>query len=150
MINWLAQELPSSCVAACVRMALGGLGEEVPESQVRRLIGHSALGVALAAAQAQLVQAGATAHLHDDWNLADLRDALRNGHFPIVGVARELLGYPRAFHALVLVRVTSAAVSALDPLDGPKARRYGTAAFTLAWELAGRETLLIESSPLRW
>lgn len=33
------------------------------------------------------------AHLHEDWNLDELRDALRTGHHAIVGVERHLLGY---------------------------------------------------------
>jgi len=65
-----------------------------------------------------------------------------------VGVERHLLGYARAFHAVVLVEVTSAAVTVLDPLDGPEPRRYGIAAFVSAWEVAGREALVVEVAPL--
>lgn len=147
MLTWFAQELASSCVAACVRMALNGLGDGRDETEVRQLIGYSRLGVSLAAAQLRLFEAGATVEWHTDWNLADLRDALRAGHHPIVGVERHLLGYPRAFHAIVLVNITSATVEALDPLDGPAPCRYGVAAFTGAWELADREVLLIETPP---
>lgn len=147
MLTWFRQELSSSCVAACVRMVLNGLSNNREETQVRQLIGYTRLGVSLAAAQARLVAAGAIAEWHTDWNLADLRDALRAGHFPIVGVERHLFGYPRAFHAIVLVNITSATVEALDPLDGPAPCHYGVAAFTEAWELAGREVLLIETPP---
>lgn len=118
------------------------------EAQVRHLIGHTSLGISLGAAQEKLVEAGAMAQLRDDWSLDDLRDTLRAGHHPIVGVERHLLGYPRAFHAVVLIEVTSAAITALDPLDGPELRRYGIAAFTAAWEMAGREALVIETPPL--
>ncbi|HEV8716876.1 MAG TPA: cysteine peptidase family C39 domain-containing protein [Candidatus Binatia bacterium] len=51
MLVWCAQELRSSCVAACVRMVLGGLGAQVTEAQVRHLIGHTRLGVSLTVAQ---------------------------------------------------------------------------------------------------
>jgi hypothetical protein len=71
---------------------------------------------------------------------------LRNSR-PIVGVERHLLGYARAFHAIALVRITSAAVTVLDPLDGPEPRRYGATTFVSAWELAGREALVIETLP---
>lgn len=54
----------------------------------------------------------------------------------------------RAFHALVVVSVTSADVTVLDPLDGPEPRSYGSAAFVLAWELAGRAALVI-ATPAR-
>src|SRR5215510_12556443 len=147
MLVWYTQELQSSCVAACVRMVLGELGVQVAEAPVRRLIGHTRLGVSLAVAQMQLSQAGATALLHEDWSLDDLRDTLRTGHHPIVGVERHLLGYARAFHAVVLVEVTTAAVTVLDPLDGPEPCHYGIAAFVLAWEVAGREALVIEAAP---
>ncbi len=148
MLTWFAQEFASSCVAACVRMTLAGLGDNHDEAQVRQLIGYTRLGVSLAAAQARLVEAGAAAEWRDDWNLSDLRDAVRAGYFPIVGVERHLFGYPRAFHAVVVVRITSATVEALDPLVGPAPCRYGVAAFTEAWELAGREVLLIEAPPV--
>jgi len=109
-LTWYAQELFSSCVAACVRMVLNGLGDGRDEAQVRQLIGHARTGVSLMAAQARLAQARAVAEWHADWNLTDLRAAVRAGHFPIVGVERHPLGYQRAFHAVVLVQITSATV----------------------------------------
>ena len=141
------EELLSSCVAACVRMVLHSLGDSRDEAQVRQLIGYTRMGVSLAAAQARLAAAGSTTEWSTDWNLTDLRDAVRAGHYPIVGVERHLLGYPRAFHAVVIVQVTSATVEILDPLDGPAPCQYGVAAFSEAWELAGREALLIETPP---
>src|SRR5262245_2164269 len=101
MLTWCPQELISSCVAACVRMVLNELGDSCDESQVRQLIGHTRSGVSLVAAQARLAGAGAAVRWHADWNLTDLRDALRAGHYPIVGVERHLLGYQRAFHAVI-------------------------------------------------
>lgn len=147
MLVWYAQELPSSCVAACVRIVLGEQGTLCAEAAVRRLLRQTRLGVSLAVAQARLTDAGALAQHHADWNLTDLRDTLRAGQYPIVGVERSLLGYPRAFHALVLSEITSAVVSAFDPLDGPGLRQYGHVSFVAAWELAGREALVIEAPP---
>ena len=86
MLVWYAQELQSSCVAACVRMVLGGLGVQITEADVRRLIKHSRLGVSLSSAQVQLSKAGTTALVHTDWSLDDLREALRAGSYPIVGI----------------------------------------------------------------
>jgi hypothetical protein len=128
-------------------MVLEELGALVAEAQVRHLIGHTRLGVSLAIAQRKLSNAGAVVQRHEDWNLDDLRDALRAGYYPIVGVERHLLGYPRAFHAVVLAEITSTAIAALDPLDGPDLRHYGEAAFMSAWEIAGREVLVIETLP---
>jgi len=92
MLTWYAQELPSSCVAACVRMVFGALGQHVAELLMRRLLGHTALGISLAVAHTRLTQADADAAWHDTWNLDDLRDAVRCGSYPIVGVERQPLG----------------------------------------------------------
>lgn len=81
MLAWYAQELQPSCVAACVRMALDGLGLQMAEAQVRYIIGHTSLGISLGAAQEMLVEAGAMAHLHDDWSQANpAQQHLRRGH----------------------------------------------------------------------
>lgn len=65
-----------------------------------------------------------------------------------MGEERHLLGYARTLHAVVLIEVTSAEVTVLDPLDGPEPCRYGSVAFVAAWEVAGREVLVIETAPL--
>lgn len=83
--------------------------------------------------------------LYDDWSVDDLREAMLQNRYPIVGVERHPLGYPPASHAVVLVRVTSRQVNILDPLDGPATKPYGTNTFDLAWQLAGREALIIKA-----
>ena len=89
------------------------------------------------------------AALHEDWNLDDLRETLRRSRYPIVGMERHLLGYPPASHAIVVVQITSRAVHVLDPVEGPQPQRYGREAFALAWQLAGREALVVEAPPPR-
>jgi ABC-type bacteriocin/lantibiotic exporter with double-glycine peptidase domain len=147
MLTWHAQEDPTSCVAACVRMVLTDFGTDWSEARIRGLLGRPRLGITLTAAQARLVAGGARAVLHQDWSLDDLREALGHGHHPIVGVERHLLGYPPASHAIVLVRITSRGVQTLDPLDGPQLQHYGLPAFELAWNLSGQEALVLEAPP---
>jgi len=147
MLTWYAQEQPTSCVAACVRMVLTGFNVSWTEDQVRRVLGRPRLGITLTAAQARLEQAGARATLHTAWNLDDLRAAVRRGAAPIVGVERHLLGYPPASHAIVVVQVTSRTVEALDPMEGPQPHTYGHGAFTQAWALAGQDVLVVEAPP---
>jgi ABC-type bacteriocin/lantibiotic exporter with double-glycine peptidase domain len=149
MLNWYAQEQPTSCVAAWVRMVLTGFGVMWTEGQVRTLFGRSRLGITLTAAQAHLAHAGARAVLHEDSSLDDLRETLRRGHYPIVGVERHLLGHPPASHAIVVVQVTSSGVHVLDPFAGPQPQRYGREAFVLAWQMAGHEALVVEAPPPR-
>jgi ABC-type bacteriocin/lantibiotic exporter with double-glycine peptidase domain len=149
MLTWYAQEQPTSCVAACVRMVLTGFGVTWTEGQVRSIFGHRRLGITLTAAHARLVHAGARVALHEDWSLDDLREALGRGHYPIVGVERHLLGHPPASHAIVVVQITSRAIHVLDPVEGPQPQRYGREAFVLAWQMAGHEALIIEAPPPR-
>ncbi|HEY5864116.1 MAG TPA: papain-like cysteine protease family protein [Candidatus Tectomicrobia bacterium] len=148
MLTWYAQEQPTSCVAACVRMVLTGFEVVWTEGQVRTLLGRPRLGITFTAAHARLVHAGARVALHADWGLDDLRETLQRGHSPIVGVERHLLGYPPASHAIVVVQITSRAVQALDPLEGPRPQRYGRDTFLLAWQAAGHEALVVEVPPL--
>lgn len=72
---WYAQEHPTSCVAACVRMVLTDFAERWTEGQVHALLGRPRQGITLTATYTRLVQAGATATLEKDWNLDDVRDA---------------------------------------------------------------------------
>ena len=147
MLTWYAQEHPASCVAACVRMVLSSFFENPTEAEVRDILGHPRLGITLTAAHARLVQAGFKASLECEWSLHDIRDALIQGHYPIVGVERHVLGYAPASHAILLSKITSRQVSALDPFIGPQQQRYGLQAFELAWKLSGKEALVIESPP---
>jgi ABC-type bacteriocin/lantibiotic exporter with double-glycine peptidase domain len=147
MLSWFAQELSSSCVSACVRIVLAAFGVTVSEEQVRRLLRHDKFGLSLATAQSRLDEAGAIAFFHNDWSLDDLRDELRQGRYPIVGVERHLLGYPSASHAIVLVGLSSNGVEVFDPMNGPQVRTFGLSAFEQAWVLADREVLIIQTPP---
>jgi len=147
MLVWQAQEHPTSCVAACVRMVLSGFSQDWTETQVRQVLGRPRLGITLSATCARLNQAGATAFYHEDWSMDDLRDSLRQGRYPIVGVERHIFGYPPASHAVVLIGVTSRQIKVLDPLDGPQPRQYGASTFELAWKLSGGAVLIIETPP---
>ena len=120
MIRWFAQERASSCVAACVRMVLTVWGKEYSEGEIRFLLGNPLFGVTLQQAAHKLVAAGAIAQWHDDWGLDDLRDCLRDGNFPIVGLERHFFGHPSAAHAVVVTAVSGQSVTFLDPLRSAK------------------------------
>lgn len=72
--------------------------------------------------------------------LYDLRDALRAGIYPIVGIGLEPYGH-RGQHAQVVVRVSSRGVSVHDPLLGRLTPNLLT--FEAAWQLADFLTVLI-------
>src|SRR5262245_18529473 len=147
MLTWFAQEQPTSCVAACVRMVLTGFGVVWTETQIRTILGRPRLDITLTAAHTRLAHTGARVTLHEDWSLDDLREALGRGRYPIVGVERHLLGHPPASHAIVVGQITSHPVHVLDPVEGPQPQRSGREAFVLAWQMAGREALVVEAPP---
>ncbi len=143
MMQWHAQEHPASCVAACLRMVLSGFGAQVTEAALRQLLGNPRSGLTLAEAAAKLRAIGATAAWYADWGLDDLRDCLRDGNHPIVGVERSYFGHPNAAHAVVIVALHATEVELLDPLHGPAPRVTLIETFAAAWRKAGQEALIL-------
>ena len=146
MLTWYAQEHVASCVAACLRMVLSGFGQFPTEKRLRQLLGNPLLGLSLAQAYQRIVSAGiADASHHSDWGLIDLRDCLRAGHHPIVGIERRCFGHPAALHAIVLLEISSQSISAFDPLGSAQAEIFNLRTFEFAWNSAGQQALVINS-----
>ncbi len=99
MLTWYAQEQPTLCVAACVRMVLTGFGLLWTEGQVRTLLGRPRLGITLTAAHVRLVQAGARATLHEAWKQLP-GNLSRKDFVPIRGKAR---GVPWDYFSIFVV-----------------------------------------------
>ncbi|MCI0387367.1 MAG: hypothetical protein MOB07_01170 [Acidobacteria bacterium] len=145
MLTWYAQEHVASCVSACVRMVLSGFGQFPTEQRLRKILGNPLSGLSLAQAYLQIVSYGVDADFHTDWGLIDLRDCLREGWYPIVGIERHHLGHPDALHAIVLLEISSQAASAFDPLGSSQAETFNLRTFELAWSNAGQQALVIKS-----
>lgn len=145
MIEWFAQEHPASCVSACVRMVLTAFGQRREESEIRRLLGNPRFGLTLTQAVHKLIENGAFAERREDWNTDDLRDCLREGNFPIVGVERRFFGHPSATHAVVLLSVKADRIEFLDPLAEDKPQITSRENFETAWLSAGCEVLVLQS-----
>ena len=145
MIIWYAQEQHTSCVAACLRMVFSDFGPAPTEKRIRRLLGAAQFGHSLKDAWRQLIAVGMQATLHEDWDLIDLRDCLRDGWYPIVGVERGFFGHNESPHALVLLNVSSQAIQALDPLGTATAEVISPETFARAWCSAGQQALVIQS-----
>lgn len=107
MIRWLAQEHPASCVVACIRMVLDAMGNHLSETTLRQFMGNPRFGLTLGDASRKLNDSGGRAEHHDDWGIDDLRDQIRIGIYPIVGVERYFFGHPFASHAVVVVTITT-------------------------------------------
>lgn len=142
-LTWFQQESPTSCVSACVRIVLSSFGKNLSEIEIRDILGNPRLGLSLALATEKLSFAGFQTQLDRELNLDDLRDYTRQNIFPIVGVERHILGYLPASHAVVISKITSKNVEIFDPLEVEHPKIFGKQDFESAWQLSGKEALLI-------
>jgi hypothetical protein len=137
MIQWFSQEHPASCVAACLRMVLSGFGTFVTEVEIRRRLGNPRYGLTLEEAAIKLSDSGAVAEWHDNWGLDDIRECIRGGNYPIVGIATEKL-LISLFHCVLACRILFSA-SKINPALIANRDRLGS----------GNETVCV-SSRNRW
>ena len=127
-------------------MVLSSFGMLCTEQEIRQRLGNPRFGLTLGEAAAKLLEAGAVAEWHTDWGLDDLRDCVRDGNYPIVGVERRYFGHASAAHAVVIVDVRATEIEMLDPLFGPDPRVTLLDTFVAAWRNAGQETLILATS----
>ncbi len=86
------QETPDSCVPACLRMVLAGLGVDRPEGLLRQMCDCTVLGTdALNAVDAARNLGFPLAH-KENLSMAQLITVLQSGCFPIVYVDLSLIG----------------------------------------------------------
>lgn len=78
-----------------------------------------------------------------DWGLDDLRDVVRTGTTPIVGIDLRPVEGLFAFHAVVVLDITAEQVIAHDPLYQEGSRLISLTTFEAAWNKADRETVII-------
>jgi hypothetical protein len=126
-------------------MVLTNFGQHHAESAIRRVLGNPRFGITLKQAADRLQTARAMPQWHADWGLDDIRDCLRDGSYPIVGIERRFFGYPSATYAVVITAVQGGEVAMLDPLLGPAPQSAHIATFTAAWRSAGQEALVVLS-----
>jgi ABC-type bacteriocin/lantibiotic exporter with double-glycine peptidase domain len=139
-----AQELSTSCVAACLRMALAALGFSLTESEIRSRCDHTHLGMRLNQVVQGLADLPIEVEYHTDWSIDDLTDAVRQSIFPIVGIDLRFVEGAFAFHAVVVADVMSGHVIVHDPWNSQSPQSISLQTFEDAWESADRECLVIE------
>ena len=137
------QEKDSSCLPACLRMVLAARNVLLSERQLRELCGWhprrstTSTGVVAAARALGFLQS----REENGLRLHDLRDALRTGLFPIVGVDLQPYGL-MGQHAQVVVSVSTRGVMLQDPLLGQFTASLFV--FEQAWSGSDFLTILIE------
>jgi hypothetical protein len=124
-------------------MTLAAHGVVLSEKQVRELCGWTPQGSVSSTAVVAAARALGFIYSREDYGLRlhDLRDTLRSGLFPIVGI--DLQAYGRfGLHAQVVVSVTARGVRVHDPLLG----RFvtGLLIFEEAWSGSEFLTIFIE------
>lgn len=142
-LRFHTQEEARSCLPACLRMVLSAYGVDVSEKELRKLCRWDPLLATSTMAIVAAAQALGFIHSREDRSLSlyDLRDLLRRGLFPIVGIQLQPFGLI-GDHAQVVVNLTSRALEVYDPLLGPMMTRQTT--FAQAWKLTGHITILVE------
>lgn len=125
-------------------MVLGSYGHDVPEAYLRGICGCDETGtspqrLAEAAAENFNLAESAVGNLR----LAELREALRQGLWPIVYLSLSDLDL-RNSHAVVVVQVGADDVLVLDPeLDPPGEAVFETPDFERRWYWARGRTIII-------
>jgi ABC-type bacteriocin/lantibiotic exporter with double-glycine peptidase domain len=139
-----AQETPDSCLPACLRMVLAAHGLRFSERQLRRLcqcqpmMGTLSTNVVLAAQKLGFVDSIEDRSLR----LFDLRDQVREGFSPIVGVNLRRLSGVWSPHAQVVVEIASTHARIHDPMLGRL--KISLPTFEAAWADADYLTILVK------
>jgi len=143
MLPVYEQEQPASCVAACVRMVLAGFGLLLTEEEIRTRCGQTVIGLCLTDVTDGLSDLPVTATVHNEWGLDDLRDEIRQFHYPIVGIDLRSIDGRFAYHAVVVGTVESNHVTVYDPQHGQGVRKLNPTTFMAAWSGADQQVLMI-------
>jgi ABC-type bacteriocin/lantibiotic exporter with double-glycine peptidase domain len=140
------QETPDSCVPACLRMVLAGLGVDRTEAVLRQMCDCTMLGTdALNAVDAARQLGFPLAH-KENLAIAQLTSVLRSGCFPIVYVNLGLIDGEAGIHAMIVIAADAQYVQVYDPLVGERQLEKGL--FDAAWGMTNRLTILIPGQGL--
>jgi ABC-type bacteriocin/lantibiotic exporter with double-glycine peptidase domain len=134
------QETPDSCVPACLRMVLAGLGVMVGEGVLRQMCDCTMLGTDALNAVDTARKLGFPMARKENLSMELLGEVVRSGCYPILYV--NLLGIDgeEGIHAVVMVGLDDFAV-VYDPLVGEREVERGV--FEQAWLMTNGLTILI-------
>jgi ABC-type bacteriocin/lantibiotic exporter with double-glycine peptidase domain len=145
LVPLFSQELPTSCVAACVRMVLASLGHLLTEADIRQLCGHTSAGMRLNQIAYGLRGLSVAVDYRIGWVLEDLIEAVQRDVSPIIGIDLRPVEGIFAFHAVVVSDIASDQIVVHDPLYQQGPRSIGLATFETAWHSADSEAVIISA-----
>lgn len=136
-LPYFQQEQETSCVPACARMVLVGLGIDVPEMDLRTLLQQFEQGTGIWDLDKlpQQWQALETSFA-EGLGLAELEQRIATGAPAVVLLDTARLSYwhKPAFHAVVVVGMDATSVYVHDPMYPPAARPIPREELTHAWQ----------------
>lgn len=136
------QETRFSCVPACLRMIFSHFGLHVPEEELRRAcdstdFGTSALNALDAARRYGFAQTGKYT-----LTIEELAEVAATDKYPIVFVNLWPIDQIRENHALIIIAITGAEVSAIDPAQGE--RLIPRPLFDAGWAMRDHLAIIID------
>jgi ABC-type bacteriocin/lantibiotic exporter with double-glycine peptidase domain len=141
------QELPYSCVAACVRMVLAHHGQQRTEAELRQLLNTRPHGTPARNLTA-VGPLGFDVKLGFG-NLSQLRDALVAGQAPVVFLDMGPLDYWQidCSHVAVVVGIDDTSVYLNDPFFDSAPQQTSLSSFLQAWALNGHLAVVFRPRP---
>jgi ABC-type bacteriocin/lantibiotic exporter with double-glycine peptidase domain len=112
------QETPDSCVPACLRMVLAGVGVEVAEVVLRRMCDCTMLGTEALSAVDAVRRLGFPMARKENLSMVQLEMVVQSGCYPILYVGLFPIDGETGIHGVVVVDLDDSMVMIFDPLMG--------------------------------
>jgi ABC-type bacteriocin/lantibiotic exporter with double-glycine peptidase domain len=135
------QETPDSCVPACLRIVLAGLGVEITEVRLRQMCDCTILGTEALNAVDTARKLGFPMAHKENLSIEQLDAVVQSGCNPIVYVNLRPIDGEEGIHAMVVKALDDLWIEVYDPLMGK--RQLERAMFDAAWRMTNRLTILI-------
>lgn len=115
---FLPQETDYTCAVACLRMVLVSFGIIKTEAELRDLCDCTPFGTAAFELTRAAQSLGLANTRKLSLELTDLQDFIEQGRFPIIYTATYPNGFVPEVHALIVLAVSEAEVTVIDPKLG--------------------------------
>ena len=137
------QETPSSCVPACLRVVLVGLGHDIEESRLRDLCDCTPFGTSAVQAIRALRELGFHGSQKHTLTFEELSLEVTGGALPIVFVNTLPIDGINGEHALIVLETAPMEVAVYDPLKGE--RVLPLISFEAAWATMHNVVILVQT-----
>jgi ABC-type bacteriocin/lantibiotic exporter with double-glycine peptidase domain len=141
-LRFYKQETPYSCVPACLRIVLSGLGLDLDEAELRSRCDCTPLGTEALKAVDAVRQLGLTKTVKLTLTAEELSNLVNGGAAPIVFVNLLPIDGVKVGHAVVVIGIEVEGISVYDPLQGERLLSCST--FGTAWAMMHNLTIVVQ------